>query len=150
MIVGILLAVLGIALTLVGALAWAGKLPGNSVVGLKVPEVRKSEEVWVTSHKMAGPLWTIGGVALIMGGLIAFRASGWGWVLPVLAVVAALVLLSMGANMGARAASLLHTEEGGCDSDSCNCGSGSCGTSEVDTPEVDVDAVRRAAQDADS
>ena len=141
-VIGVILLVLAAALLLFGALSWSKKLPGNSIFGLRVPEVRKSKEAWDSAHAVAGPIWAFGGVALLFGSLIAFIASGWTWVLPVLTVLIAVAALSVGANAGARVATLLDAEhaEGGCGED-CNCG--------APAPEVDVDALRRAASQAD-
>lgn len=141
--IGVILLVPAAALLLFGVLSWAKKLPGNPVFGLRVPEVRKSREVWDASHAAAGPVWAFGGVALLFGALFAFIASGWMWVLPVIAVLIAVVALGVGAGAGARVASLLDAEEhdeGGC-GENCNCGS--------PAPEVDVEALRRAASRAD-
>lgn len=141
-VIGVILLVLAAALLLFGALSWAKKLPGNSIFGLRVPEVRKSKEAWDSAHAVAGPIWAFGGVALLFGALIAFIASGWMWVLPVLTVLIAVAALSVGANAGARVATLFDAEhaEGGC-GENCNCG--------APAPDVDVDALRRAASQAD-
>lgn len=40
----VLLLVLAVFTTVVGVLAWRMKLPGNGVIGIRVPEVRKSKE----------------------------------------------------------------------------------------------------------
>ncbi|MDO5670369.1 MAG: SdpI family protein [Corynebacterium sp.] len=136
----IALLVIAVALILFGVLAWTRKLPGNSVFGLRVPEVRKSQEAWEAAHAAAGPIWTFGGVALLFGAVVA---GGWMWVFTVVTVVIALVAVSLGANVGARTASLIDApaddEQGGCGQD-CNCGA---------PAEVDVAALRKAASEAD-
>ncbi len=145
-VIAVILLVLAGALLLFGALSWTRNLPGNAVFGLRLPEVRKSEDAWRAAHAAAGPIWTFGGVALLFGALIAFIAEGWMWVLPVVAVLVALVAVSLGANVGARTASLIdadgHDEEGGCGQD-CNCGA------PAETPAVDLAALRKAASEAD-
>lgn len=145
-ILAVILLVLAVALLLFGALSWARKLPGNAIFGLRVPEVRKSEEAWRAAHAAAGPIWTFGGVVLLFGALISFVATGWMWVFPVVAVVLALVAVSLGANAGARIASLHDAagddEAGGC-GENCNCGAPAA------PAEVDVSALRRAAELAD-
>ena len=103
MIFGIVLLVLGLILTVIGGLAWAAKLPGNGVVGIRVPEVRKSRDLWVLAHRIAGPFWTLGGVALLFGACFAFIAQGWLWVLPVLTLLIALVAVGAGAGQAAHA-----------------------------------------------
>jgi len=146
-VIAVILLVLAGALLLFGALSWTRNLPGNAVFGLRLPEVRKSEDAWRAAHAAAGPIWTFGGVALLFGALIAFIAEGWMWVLPVVAVLVALVAVSLGANVGARTASLIdadgHDEEGGCGQD-CNCGA------PAETPAVDLAALRKAASEADN
>ncbi|MDO5511538.1 SdpI family protein [Corynebacterium sp.] len=144
--VAMLLIILAVALILFGVLAWTRKLPGNSVVGLRVPEVRKSQEAWQAAHAAAGPIWTFGGVALLFGGLLGFVSGGWMWVFTAVTVLIALVAVSLGANVGARTASLVDAagedEAGGCGQD-CNCGA------PAPAPAVDIDALRKAATEAD-
>lgn len=136
-IVGIVLLVLAAALLIVGGLATARKLPGNSIIGIRVAEVRKDKETWELAHQIAGPFWAIGGVALLFAGFIAFRTSGWGWIFPALLVVAALFFLGIGANVGARRAAAIDVAR------------------EVEqnnpppAPKVDLDALRRAASSSD-
>lgn len=145
-VVAIILIVLAAALIIFGGLSWAGKLPGNSLFGLRVPEVRKSEEAWRSAHAAAGPIWTFGGVALLFGAMLAFVSGGWMWVFTVVTVLLALVAVSLGANVGARTASLVDApaddDAGGCGQD-CNCGA------PAETPAVDLGALRRAASEAD-
>ena len=74
-----------------GGLAWSGKLPGNGVVGLNIPEVRTSRERWDAAHRIAGPLWTLSGVALVFATLIAVVASGWMWLAFAFALLCAVV-----------------------------------------------------------
>lgn len=113
-------------LLVVGLLATFRKLPGNSVIGLRVEEVRKSKDIWDTAHAVAGPVWAWGGVALIFGGVVALRAQGLMWVIPAVAFIVAILAVSVGANLGARAA-VLATK-----------------------PKVDVNAMLNAARKADS
>ena len=44
--VGIVFFVLAAVLLIVGGLATLRKLPGNSVVGLRLAEIRKSKDAW--------------------------------------------------------------------------------------------------------
>jgi|LSQX01.3.fsa_nt_gb uncharacterized membrane protein len=148
-VIAVILLVLAGALLLFGVLSWARKLPGNAIFGLRVPEVRKSEEAWRAAHAAAGPIWTFGGVALLFGAMLAFVSGGWMWVFTVVTLLVALVALSLGANVGARTASLIEdsgdsgdSEEGGCGQD-CNCGA------PAETPAVDLAALRKAASEAD-
>ncbi len=151
--VGIVFFVLAAILLIVGGLAATRKLPGNSVVGLRLAEIRKSREAWDNAHAVAGPFWMLGGVALIFGGIVALNAMGWMWLIPAVTFVVAILALSIGSNLGSRAAYLYdqaHKAEEGC-GDSCNCGSGGCGGGEAEAqqPAVDIDALRNAAKNAD-
>lgn len=133
---GIVFAVLTLALFIPGALATAGKLPGNKWVGLHVPAVRKDQGIWDQAHKVAGPFWLLAALALAFGTAFSFIASGWMWVLPAIALVAAIVAASVGGNFGARAATMVEKarEE----------------EPEPEKPALNIDALRRAAGHADN
>lgn len=173
----VLLLVLAVFTTLVGVLAWRMKLPGNGVVGIRVPEVRKSQELWDTAHRIAGPLWTLAGGSLALGGIVAFTAAGWMWLVVGLAIVGWLAFLGIGAGMAAHTVALLdaraskQAEQGCCSSQSspktdtvadpaADCGvSGGCGACSLNgaceggaaaLSKVDVEAARRAAAASDS
>lgn len=140
-IIPIVVLILAAALLVVGALATTRRLPGNPLIGLKVPEVRKTKEIWDVSHAVAGPMWVAAGASLLFGGLMGLRLSTLlGVIFLALTIFVAAVFLGVGANNGAKAAHLMdrqHKDEGGC-GDSCNCGS------EEPKPEVDVAALRKA------
>ncbi|MDK8496076.1 SdpI family protein [Corynebacterium marquesiae] len=152
--VGIIFLILAVFLIVVGALASSKRLPGNSYIGLRLQEIRKSREAWDNAHRVAGPFWILSGVCLVFGGIVALRAQGWMWLIPVLTFVAAVLALSIGSNLGSRAAFLYeqaHADEEGC-GESCNCGSDGCGGEEApaaSAPQVDVDALRHAARESD-
>ena len=98
----IILAILGIAVLAVGTLALTGKLPGNSIVGLRIPEVRKSEANWVMAHKIAAPAWIGSGVVLLGGALLSNKVSGWLWLVLALLIVGALFLIGLGAALASH------------------------------------------------
>lgn len=137
MIFGVILLLLGLILTVIGGLAWAAKLPGNGVVGIRVPEVRKSQDLWELAHRIAGPFWALGGISLLFGACFAFIAQGWLWVLPVLSVLISLVAVGAGAGQAAHAVAvidarrMIEAETGG------------------PKPAVDMEALRRAARASD-
>lgn len=156
-VVGTILLILAVVLLVVGVLAWQRRLPGNNVIGLRLPEVRKSRDVWAGAHAVAGPVWIFGGIALLFGALVAYVAFSWLWCIPIATVCIALYTLGAGANIGARTAAILDAEAS--ESSSC-CSSG--GTSSTDTVSqdgasgstkaqsaIDLDAVRRAARSQD-
>lgn len=125
------------ALLIPGVLATVGKLPGNGVIGLRVPEVRKHESTWRQAHRVTGPFWVLAAVAFAIGAAFAFIAYGWMWILVAVAVVAGFVSISVGGNFGARAAALVDAALDASDSDSS------------DEPAVDLGALRKAAGKAD-
>lgn len=151
--VGIIMLIFAVYWLVFGGLATARRLPGNKYFGLRIPDVRKSKEAWDGSHVVAGPVWILAGVSFLFGALVAFRASGWMWLIPVATVLIAIVAISVGSNLGARAAHLYtlkdQEENGGCSSEGgCSCGSGGCGSSAGD-PQVDMDALRNAVKNVE-
>lgn len=138
-VIGTILAILAAALLIIGGLAAARKLPGNSVVGIRVAEVRKSREIWEAAHRVAGLFWIVGGVALVFGALVAFRADGWMWLIPAATAVVALFAVGAGANAGARTAAALDVAEELAKKQQ----------PAAPAPKVDLAALRRAASQAD-
>ncbi|WP_426717966.1 SdpI family protein [Corynebacterium auriscanis] len=136
----IVLAILGIAVLTVGIMALTGNLPGNSAVGLRIPEVRKSKENWIMGHKIAGPAWAGAGAVLLGAALLSAKVSGWMWLVLALLVVGAVFLLGLGAALASHTmarvdAQRLHAEAaaedaaGGCcgGSGAADSGTDSCG-----------------------
>ncbi len=60
-LVGILLIVLG---------NWFPKCQPNYTVGIKLPWTLYSEENWRKTHRMAGPVWIVGGVLTVITGFL--------------------------------------------------------------------------------
>lgn len=153
-VVPILLFVLAAIVITVGGLATLKKLPGNSVFGLRVHEAHKSPEAWMTSHAVAGPVWLVAGASLTFGALVSLQANGLMWVIPAVTTVVGIIAISYGANLGARTAVLYDQHvnakknadaTGGC----CSSG-GADADGKPKTPSVDMNALRRAARQADN
>lgn len=132
----VVLVLVGLAFFVAGLLGAMGKLPGNPVVGLRVPEVRKSEELWITAHKIVGPAWMGAGAAFLGAALITLKVSGWMWLVFALLLIGAVFLIGLGSALGAhtvarldaRAAQLEAADSSCCSSgdatsDSCCSGS---------------------------
>ncbi|MHA2790185.1 SdpI family protein [Corynebacterium sp. S7] len=141
LIVAIIFLIVAVALIVVGGMASAGKLPGNSYIGLRIAEVRKNESTWIQAHKVAGPFWILSGVIMAFGAAFAWISSGWLWVLPVLAVILAIVFVSVGANFGARAAAVVDKTIEDRESQP---------PEPHPAPQVDFEAMRRAASKSDN
>ncbi len=139
-IVGIVLLVLAVILLVIGGLAAGRKLPGNSIVGIRVAEVRKDKEIWELAHQIAGPFWAIGGVSLLFAAFISFRASGWGWLVPVVLILVAAFFVGVGANAGARRAAAIDVAR---EVEKNN------PATTPPAPKVDLNALRRAASASD-
>ena len=138
-VIGVVFIVFALALLIPGLLAALGCLPGNNVVGLHVPEVRKDEEIWVQAHKVAGPYLILGGLALAFGSAFAFIADGWLWMGPVVLGAVAVAAVAAAGNQGARAARLFaEAKENEADADA------------APAPQVDLGALRNAARRADN
>lgn len=138
-VLGVLFIIGALLFLVPGAMATAGKLPGNNFIGLRLPEVRKSEHTWIAAHRVVGPFALLAGVAMAIGAAFAFIAQGWVWVAPAIALIAAIAAFAVGGNYGARAAKLTdaalnHPDEP---------------TETAPAPEVNLDALRRAAGKAD-
>ncbi|WP_034985165.1 SdpI family protein [Corynebacterium jeikeium] len=103
----VVLVVVGLAFFIAGLLGAAGKLPGNPVVGLRIPEVRKTEELWNTAHRIVGPAWMGAGAAFIGAALITLKVSGWMWLVFALLLVGAAFLIGLGSALGAHAVARL-------------------------------------------
>lgn len=103
----VVLVVVGLAFFIAGLLGAVGKLPGNQVVGLRVPEVRKTEELWNTAHRIVGPAWMGAGAAFIGAALITLKVSGWMWLVFALLLVGAAFLIGLGSALGAHAVARL-------------------------------------------
>lgn len=130
--------VLTVILLVVGMAAATGRLPGNSFVGIRVPEVRKSPELWRLAHRIAGPFWVFGAAAWALGACFAFIASGWLWVLPAFFALLGVYGIGRGAAQGAHTVAAVDARkmtraERGDDA----------------RPAVDLSALRRAAGSTD-
>ncbi|MCS4535462.1 SdpI family protein [Corynebacterium sp. HS2168-gen11] len=149
-ILGSILLVLGIAVIVIGVLAWTKHLPGNSYIGIKVKEVRKSKEQWDAAHQVAGPVWTASGLALVIAALPFFTGNYWLLLVSVIGIFAAVYFYGLGGSLATRAAGIM-----GQDSESEGCSSGCCSdtasepASETPTS-IDFDALRRAASQSDN
>lgn len=138
-VVGIIFLVIALLLLGFGGAAASKRLPGNKFVGLHVAEVRESKEIWDAAHQVTGYYVILASVAMAFGAAFAFIADGWLWLGPAIGAVAALVSISVGANLGAKTASLLKHNEQAAQEDPAPKAS----------PTVDTDALRRAAFRAD-
>lgn len=47
------------------------KTKSNFMIGVRTPWTLSSDEVWYRTHRMAGKLWFIGGIVLMMGGFLS-------------------------------------------------------------------------------
>lgn len=130
MLIVVVVLLVGLALVsgATGLLGLLGRLPGNSVLGVRTPETRKSPGAWTLANKAAGPTFIAAAAALALGALGLGLIGGWmGGLVVVIALLGALVLFNVSGLAGARAAAVWqatheHDDEGG-----CGCGSeGGC------------------------
>lgn len=64
---------IGLLFTVIGN--FLPKCRQNRIVGIKLPWTLKSEENWKKTHHLAGYFWVIGGVFMIAGGFLDFKAE---------------------------------------------------------------------------
>lgn len=143
-LIPVILLVLALCVAVVAGLAWSSKLPGNNWIGIRAPEARKSQENWNITHRVAGPPWAVAAVAGIGAAALAFLAirpdaSGWMWLWVVVAELASLAMIGVGAAIGSHTIALydakLSAQEGeggcGCGSDD-DAGEGCCSSGSAD------------------
>lgn len=150
-IVATILIFLGLIQLAIGVAGWTGRLPGNPYVGIRVPEVRKSQELWDTAHRIAGPFWSLAGLTLAAAGALTLNAEGWAWGLVVVAILATLVFIGMGAGMAAHTVALIDaraSQDASCGDGGCGCGEGGCGS--ADDTGAGATAASSCGTDADA
>ena len=67
----IIVAVAGVLVSATGILGWLGRLPRDTVAGVRTPATRRSERAFVESNKAAAPLVITGGMVAVAGGVLA-------------------------------------------------------------------------------
>lgn len=80
---------LGLIFAIIGN--YLPKCKQNYTVGIKIPWTLNNEENWNKTHRLAGFLWTFGGVAIMLTGLLG---SFWVFLLIMLPMVLAPVIYS--------------------------------------------------------
>ena len=126
----VVLVVVGLVFFIAGLLGAVGKLPGNPVVGLRVPEVRKTEELWNTAHRIVGPAWMGAGAAFLGAALITLKVSGWMWLVFALLLVGAAFLIGLGSALGAHAVARLDARAAQLEAANSSCCSSGDATSD--------------------
>jgi uncharacterized membrane protein len=66
-------AILGVAFVVLGNSM--GKLRHNWFVGIRTPWTLASEEVWTRTHRLAAPIWVVGGLLLLAGAFVRGTAG---------------------------------------------------------------------------
>ena len=126
----VVLVVVGLVFFIAGLLGAVGKLPGNPVVGLRIPEVRKTEELWNTAHRIVGPAWMGAGAAFLGAALITLKVSGWMWLVFALLLVGAAFLIGLGSALGAHAVARLDARAAQLEAANSSCCSSGDATSD--------------------
>ena len=104
---------------------------------------------------LAAVVIVVGGLATLKklpGALVSLQASGLMWVIPAETTVVGIIAISYGANLGARTAVLYDQHVSA--KKNADATGGCCSSSDADekpkTPSVDMNALRRAARQADN
>jgi uncharacterized membrane protein len=106
MIVGIALVVGGTVLIALDAMARAGRLTRQSVVGLRTKATLAADEAWNAAHK-AGASWVIGsGAVLLVGGIATMltESETASDIVALIAVALMLIPMAIGFQRGQAAA----------------------------------------------
>lgn len=80
---------IGIGLLFIILGNYFGKIKPNYFVGIKTPWTLASEDVWNKTHRMAGPYWVGGGLAVAAGG---FLPHPWSTIVTIGALSIAVVV----------------------------------------------------------
>jgi uncharacterized membrane protein len=88
----------GFALVFVGVLGMFERLPPNRIAGIRTRYTFSREQAWYDTHRFAGPVMALGGVAIVAAGLafLPFAATG---ALPrslAVTVLAVMAMLALG------------------------------------------------------
>ena len=68
---GVIIALVGLLVIWVAIRMWQGRLPRNSIAGVRTRATMRSSEAFYTANKAAAPLAVTAGVFLTAGGLAA-------------------------------------------------------------------------------
>jgi len=122
-VLGVVDAVLAVAVLVVGALGVTRRLPRNRVVGIRTPLTLRSDDAFRAAHAVAGPGLLGAGLIAALGAVFGLAAgSATGVVFATVALVAAVLIVGAAASFGLRAAARVP------DPDESSCGAGGCGT----------------------
>lgn len=93
MTIAILLVFLGaMAVVFLGWLGLIGRLPPNHFAGIRTPFTRESDQHWYATHREAGSILVLGGVAVVAGALALLPFSLAGSLPDTFATVAVLAM----------------------------------------------------------
>ncbi|MCS4490474.1 SdpI family protein [Corynebacterium sp. ES2794-CONJ1] len=140
---GLLASACALIVIMSGVLAWTKNLPGNRFIGIKVPEVRASKDIWDHAHSLAGPLWVAAGVLIAIGSAPIYGGLSWLLTITAVSFIGALYMIGLGNSLAARAAGILRSNKessSGCSGDCCGGGASTA---------IDLEAVRQAAKRSD-
>jgi hypothetical protein len=136
-IAGVLLALTGAALAVVGVLGLRRRLPRNRIAGIRTPATLRDDEAFAVGNRVGGPLVLVAGAITVLGSASALGAptATTGWVLVALAAVGCLGLTLTGGVLGDRAAALVPAPEPtGCSGVCAGCSLvAGCGGQSADT-----------------
>jgi uncharacterized membrane protein len=101
---GVIIALGGLLLIWVAIRMWQGRLPRNSIAGVRTPTTMRSSEAFDIANKAAAPLAAAAGVFLTAGGLAAaILADDEGATALLAGTLACAALAIVGGIIGVRA-----------------------------------------------
>jgi len=147
LVLGLLLALAGVALITVAVLGGCSRLRRNRFAGVRTSATLASDEAFVLANRVAAaPIGAAGSIALVGGAvLLAGGPDAVLWTAVVICLLGALVLTGVGGALGDRAAARLApaVTEAGC--------AGACAGCDLVAgcrPDVEAQSTREAAREA--
>lgn len=64
-----------------------GRFKHNYFVGIKTPWTLANEQVWRKTHRMAGPIWVIGGILNILLAITGMTFNGMAFIIIIITIV---------------------------------------------------------------
>lgn len=66
---------MGVLFTVIGN--YLPKVTQNSTIGIKIKWTLENEENWYATHRLAGKVWTVGGIALMITAFLPLKILVW-------------------------------------------------------------------------
>nr|WP_232328010.1 SdpI family protein [Kibdelosporangium sp. MJ126-NF4]CEL15987.1 hypothetical protein [Kibdelosporangium sp. MJ126-NF4]CTQ93911.1 hypothetical protein [Kibdelosporangium sp. MJ126-NF4] len=131
LIVGIVLVVIGLAVSVTGILGLRERLPLNRYAGVRTSASMRDADTFRVANKVAGLPWVVAGVVGVLGGALWMVLETGGLVAVVLSTGGMLVIASAGGVIGHKAALAVPEPEPELPAGCAGCACGNCGVAKL-------------------